>query len=371
MSRVHDDPRVADARLRTMREVLEKLPPLEGVKFGKREGVGPCPSCGGDDRFSINLKTGVYNCRSCGGGDHIKLVQLVLGCSFMEAIEVLEGERSVELDPAEQERRRIQRQKQRAKDEADEASYRAWAIRDAISIWQAGLGFRGTLAEEYLSFRVPGFERLPQAFKCFRFLPDLPYVKRINKKNHTLHSGPVLIAAVQAPDGKMRAVHRTWIDLNTSKGKAQIFAPDGKPLPSKMVKGSKQGGAIRLTGNACTSNLCMGEGIETTLTALVAGALLGATYWAGVDLGNMSGIRTGGRFSDEPDMDAGPSFIPPVNVSDFWLLKDGDSEPRKTQAQIRACAKRAMRVNPDLTAHIVSAQPGSDLNDMIKRPDDQ
>ncbi|MFW8636693.1 DUF7146 domain-containing protein [Cribrihabitans pelagius] len=372
MTLVHD-PRIDDARNRTMREVLDKLPPLAGVKFGKREAGGPCPKCGGDDRFSINFRKGVYNCRFCGGGDHIGLVQFVLDCTFMEAIEVLEGERVAEIDPAERERRRIAREKQRKSDEAAEAQYRAWSIQDAVDIWCAGgsYEFRGSIAEDYLAFRVPGFELLPHAFKCFRFIPDLPYVKRIKRRNHTLHSGPVLVAAVQAPDGMMRAVHRTWIDLDQPSGKAQIFAPDGKQLPSKVVRGSKQGGAIRLTGNACGSSLVSGEGIETTLTALVGGVLPGASYWAGVDLGNMSGKRIGGKFSDEPDMDGGPSFVPPCTVNDFWLIKDGDSEPRQTQAQLTACAKRAMRINPGLSAYIVPSVPGGDLNDMIKRPGEQ
>ena len=48
-----------------------------GIKLrGKIERVGPCPKCGGEDRFSINTKKGVWNCRQCGvGGDVIKLVE--------------------------------------------------------------------------------------------------------------------------------------------------------------------------------------------------------------------------------------------------------------------------------------------------------
>jgi Protein of unknown function (DUF3631)/CHC2 zinc finger len=40
------------------------------------EHVGPCPKCGGDDRFAINTAKGVWNCRGCDvGGDVIELVQ--------------------------------------------------------------------------------------------------------------------------------------------------------------------------------------------------------------------------------------------------------------------------------------------------------
>ena len=41
--------------------------------------VGPCPKCGGDDRFSIDIKKGCWNCRGCktkaDKGDVIGLVR--------------------------------------------------------------------------------------------------------------------------------------------------------------------------------------------------------------------------------------------------------------------------------------------------------
>jgi phage/plasmid primase-like uncharacterized protein len=40
------------------------------------ERYGPCPVCGGRDRFSINTRKQVFNCRGCGkGGDVLDLVQ--------------------------------------------------------------------------------------------------------------------------------------------------------------------------------------------------------------------------------------------------------------------------------------------------------
>jgi len=52
-----------------------------GIKLnGKVERAGPCPNCGGDDRFSINTSKQVFNCRKCGGrGDVIALVQFLDG----------------------------------------------------------------------------------------------------------------------------------------------------------------------------------------------------------------------------------------------------------------------------------------------------
>jgi hypothetical protein len=60
---------------------------------GKVEREGPCPVCGGDDRFSINTAKGVWNCRGCGkGGDVISLVEHLDGVGFVPACTTLTGE---------------------------------------------------------------------------------------------------------------------------------------------------------------------------------------------------------------------------------------------------------------------------------------
>jgi CHC2 zinc finger len=59
----------------------------------KTEFVGPCPKCGGDDRFAINTKKGVFNCRGCGiGGDVIQLVEHLDGVDFNTACTTLTGQ---------------------------------------------------------------------------------------------------------------------------------------------------------------------------------------------------------------------------------------------------------------------------------------
>jgi putative DNA primase/helicase len=57
------------------------------------ERVGPCPKCGGDDRFAINTKKSVFNCRGCGAkGDVIQLAQFLDGADFVTACTTLTGE---------------------------------------------------------------------------------------------------------------------------------------------------------------------------------------------------------------------------------------------------------------------------------------
>jgi hypothetical protein len=60
------------------------------------ERIGPCPRCGGDDRFSVNPKLGVWNCRHCKpadiAGDIIGLVQWLDGTEFVRAVETINQE---------------------------------------------------------------------------------------------------------------------------------------------------------------------------------------------------------------------------------------------------------------------------------------
>ena len=60
---------------------------------GKTERCGPCPKCGGEDRFAVNTKKQVFNCRGCGArGDVIAFVQFLDDSDFAHAVEVLTGE---------------------------------------------------------------------------------------------------------------------------------------------------------------------------------------------------------------------------------------------------------------------------------------
>jgi putative DNA primase/helicase len=65
-----------------------------GIKLrGKIECCGPCPQCGGTDRFAVNIRKQVFNCRGCGGqGDVIALVKFLDNVDFKGACETLTGE---------------------------------------------------------------------------------------------------------------------------------------------------------------------------------------------------------------------------------------------------------------------------------------
>ena len=65
-----------------------------GIRLrGKIERAGPCPKCGGNDRFSINTAKQLFNCRHCGvGGNVIDLVCHLDGADFKTACATLTGE---------------------------------------------------------------------------------------------------------------------------------------------------------------------------------------------------------------------------------------------------------------------------------------
>jgi hypothetical protein len=54
------------------------------------ELVGPCPKCGGEDRFGIHLQKNVFNCRRCErGGDAIEFIKFYKNLEFAAAIDFL------------------------------------------------------------------------------------------------------------------------------------------------------------------------------------------------------------------------------------------------------------------------------------------
>lgn len=259
---------------------------------------------------------------------------------------------------------RFKREQMKREGEADK--YRQYARKRAHAIWQGAVPAKGTMAEDYL--RLRGLA-LPEFPACLRFAPDLPYVKKINKKSVRLHSGPAMVAAIQLPDGRFSALHQTWLDMSQPKGKARIFDPDGNQISAKLYAGPKKSCAIRLHTPQGADTLVMGEGIETTATAWVADATPRAAYWAGVDLGNMAGRQIkekGKRYSGVPDLGGGADgFVPPAWVKRLIYVMDGDSNPKDTRAKLEAGCRRAMARRPGLVASIVPADMGKDLNDMI------
>lgn len=364
------DHRLDDAKALPIETVVNLLG-IQGLVRAGTELVGPCPACGGRDRFGVNLRKGVFLCRRCDAkGGNLDLVMLVMGMEFKAALEWLVGP-SRELSPDERRQREERAERNRLVNEARAARERQDAIRLARDIWAEGKPAEGTAVRAYLSLRGISQSLLPVLPKCIRFAPELPFTVKAEKGWQIIHKGPAMLAAVQGPDGMLSAVHRTWIDLGRPNGKAMVTDPNtGELQPSKKVIGSKKGGAIRLSGHSHKAEIMvMGEGIETTLSAMVSGAEPGAMFWAGVDLGNMAGRRVtrgeGMKFAGLPDLEDEDAFVPPPCVQRLVYVMDGDSEPRLTRAKLEAGLRRAMVKRPGLKGQIAAAPEGLDLNDVL------
>ncbi|MFQ1647702.1 DUF927 domain-containing protein [Aeromonas veronii] len=107
-----------------------------GIDTPSRGKHGPCPACGGKDRFRLDDKggRGTWICSQCGNGDGLDLVCRVLSTTPKAAAELLAplvGVSAGGLDPAESERIRQQQQakaeqeRQRAEQQRQKAARRA------------------------------------------------------------------------------------------------------------------------------------------------------------------------------------------------------------------------------------------------------
>lgn len=380
------DPRFVDAKAKSVMDVLALLK-ISGLRQtpNKRELSGSCPLCGTTghnaksgppDRFNINLASGAFFCRQCHirGGDVIALVREVRSCSFPEALTILCGEKPVD-ETEEQKAARLRRTREledrlerqaEARDRKAE-KYRRWSIEEARVIWANSrpghLGVVGT----YLAARGIAPAMLPDIPDVLNFIVKHPYEKRIGDLTVKPHVGPCMIAKIVNPADDLVAVHQTWISETPPHGKASIVYK-GEKLNAKLVRGSKKGNAIRLCTPHGADTLIMGEGIETTLTAMVAQPVPGAAYWAGVDLGNMAGKMEkvqGTKYSGVPDMTDARAFVPPPWVKRLIFIQDGDSDPKATRAKLQSGLRRAMARVPGLIGQIVHAGEGVDLNDVL------
>jgi putative DNA primase/helicase len=205
---------------------------------------GPCPLCGGKDRWRWDNKEGrgTWICSQCGAGDGIALVMKKNGWDFHEAakqIEAIIG--STRQDPPK--RDRSDRDK-----------------RDAMNkLWQSTKPVEINDPVGRHLFRRTGLTSFPA---CLRTV----YHVRYHSDWPSFH--PAMIAMVTGPDGTPSILHRTY--LTDDGRKAPVIEPR-LFMPGTIAKGA----AIRLA--PAGDSLGIAEGIET---ALSASALFGVPCWA-------------------------------------------------------------------------------------------
>ncbi len=341
--------------------------------------AGPCPLCGGKDRFSIHTKKNTFLCRKCDlkGAGVIDLVMQTKRVGFVEACEMITGTRlEQQVDPAEAERARKKAEAQEAKRAEENERYRERARRAGYDLWTRSRRFDSFGADSevrsYLELRGIEPERLLSlGVTIVHELSAHPYRHEAKKGQWvTLLAGSAMVLPIRRADGAFGAAHQTWIDLSQPKGRAVLVDAKGKPLSSKKMLGSKMGGAIRIFTPPHPRRLVIGEGFETTATPLVHAFEADTAYWAAGDVGNMAGKAfrdaKGHQVMDEPDMTDSDAFMPPEWCEELVFLGEGDEGDINRQKLTRGL-RRAMRARPGLKGFFVPAPgPGEDLNDLVR-----
>lgn len=410
---------IDEARAASVTSLIERWP--HRLKRVGSELVGPCPACGGRDRFSINRAKNIFFCRKSGkGGDAIALVQYLDGADFLGAVEVVTGRPNPggaggqKFDAGLVERRKRDAAEAAALREKEQVDFRDREIIRAHDIWMAAQGIAGSMAERYLRFR--GVQ--PPKGAKLRCHDKLPYWHclgtRAGKQDwQVIHEGPAMVAAITGSGGRFQGAHCTWIDpgfaLRASpgkpdivgSGKAEIFHPEtGEQLASKKVRGSARAGNIYLGADihvereeqcegmmpGVRKTLFIGEGIETVLSvreAMTQPIMTQYIFWSSISLGNLGGraresvihptltrkdskgrikrLKVSGPL---PDLNEAPVLTPPEWVHDIVILGDGDSDRFTTDCVLRRAAARWARDGRTIRA--AWADDGSDFNSMLR-----
>jgi hypothetical protein len=356
------------------------------------EWAGPCPVCGGADRFSVNTRKGVFNCRGCGGrGSVIDLVMLVTGCSVIEAGERLTNERRPDHSRDETPKEELARLKVnsahtealRRREEDDAKAQEAKARRDQESIAdvleRGGSIDRSEKGMAYLKGRGLASSS-PGLLIDIRYVEELAYWGyRDNgssgeEKLVHLATLPAVAAVIRDVRGEVIGLAETYLDKNEPRKWISEGSPRNSP---KKVRGHKKGGMIRL--GRIGETLALSEGWENALAYIALGLSdnEGVTFAAAVDLGNLSGRATGTIehpwLKDEngrprkipngvPDPDA-PGVIIPDRVRSIILLGDSDSEFCATRAHFVTAANRFL--GHSIATSIHWAPSGADWNEAL------
>ena len=323
-SECNHSPRITDdqiAAVRAQAGLIDTISPY-GVKLARKgcEFVALCPFHNEKTpSFTVNEDKGFYHCFGCAAhGDVIAFVMAFAGCSFREAVEELRGGHGP-MSPengrraAERQRHAEAERRRRAEQDAQQRTG------DALQIWRRAVPVPGTLVETYL--RARGITTpIP---------PSLRYLAAAKHKPTGLIL-PAMVAGVQGPDGRVKAVHRTFLSRNGT-GKASVSEP-------KMSLGPVAGGVVRLA--RANGRLVVSEGIETGLSVLQA---TGIPTWAALSATNMVNV------------------ILAPDIRDVILGPDGDEAGEKGARQ---AAKRFVREGRQV--RIARPPFGEDFNDMLR-----
>lgn len=248
----------------------------------------------------------------------------------------------------------------RLKQEAAETETREKNAKGAFGLWMgadvlAPQSFPGSVVDLYLKSRaidlVAGLierqRHLPGALRLFA-------AHDYRTADGELIALPCMAALMSGPDGKARAIHRTWLQPDGS-GKATL--PDPREnKPRKIWPAGWQGSVIRIAKGAgnhspeeaarrgLSGPLIVTEGIEDALACMLAKP--DYRVWAAGTLGNIGHVP-----------------VLPC-VSKLIVCRDNDwDKPEAVAAFERAIAALKQHGKP---VHVAKSPRGKDMNDLLK-----
>jgi putative DNA primase/helicase len=246
---------------------------------------GPCPACGGHDRFRFDDKlNGSWFCNQCGSGDGISLLQKVHGWPVRKALD--EVDRVVGHCPTTPD----------AKPERTLAEKRDTLIR----LWKGARPVtEGDPVWLYLNRRCGD----PSAFLGqIRFHPGLKH--SVDRQTH-----PGMVALLQPNEGRAVGVHRTFL------------TPDGMKAdvdPVRMVFGD----CAQVQLCPPSERMGVGEGIET---CICASKRFGIPVWSAM---NANGLK---------------AWEPPPIARSIVIFGDNDANYTGQEAAFCLARKLAMK----------------------------
>jgi putative DNA primase/helicase len=277
---------------------------------------GPCPLCGGTNRFRFDNKEGrgTYFCSGCGPGDGIGLVMKSLNLEFRPALD------------------RVREVLGMARPEPIKAEMREDERRDLLrKLWRSSHPVTpGDDVDRYLTARGVG---------------RVAYPKQLRTCQSCWFSGreyhPAMVAVVSDPDGKRVTLHRTYL----AEGRKLDVPEPRRLMPGKIPQGS----AIRLAEPG--PRLGIAEGIET---ALAASDRFGLPVWAALNTTMLS------------------QWEPPPGVEEVVVFGDFDGNFAGQKAAYTLAHRLAVRkdgptVSVQLPGHDISVQPDTDWADLVRR----
>lgn len=325
---------------------------------------GPCPGCGGKDRFRFDDKQGrgTFLCSTGGGepiaGDGFSLIQHVHACQFLDAarqvanILGVDPQRSQLLVPTKAQqisRHRVQVSRmlkedyekaakvERAKKAIESTLLGCKPLQQVPAVWKYLTESRGIPAK-YL-----------KASDDLVAHPGLEYYWKPTRDqpSHSLGIFPALIGVCRSLTGEIMTLHRTYLSPHGQK----LALPDpkqvGDTLPARKLMGTAGDHHYVIPMfQPLQERLGVSEGIETALSAAILNDL---PAHAAIDSGKLI------------------HFSPPLGVHTLFIFADDDPAGRHSAESLKqrlAIERRDMRVSIRYPRQM-GAMPGMDWNDLL------